>query len=321
MVAQDPARDLSSAQKKRIIEYSKDVFGSDDFAPWLEAYAAYRGEFLEGWIPENYFRKEVAPGLARGYNNITGKILARRLLGTEHIPDVAYRINGFWLDHEHAHLEPSQVKGHLFAETDAVFIKTHRGTRGEGVRKVTRMEFDPEQLSHLGDFVVQSGIEQHPFFTRFTPSSVATLRITTLKARAQPAKSKASILYLGRSGATIVTRDALRVPVNDQGTLQERAIVDATWEFFTAHPDSQVAFAGEHIPGFLRAISMCEKLHDENPYSTLIGWDIAIDSSGSPVLMEWNQIWGGIGLSEASLGPCFSNLGWEKLWRDRKLRS
>ena len=57
---------------------------------------------------------------------------------------------------------------------------------------------------------------------------------------------------------------------------------------------------------------MCKKLHDENPYSLLIGW-VAIDRSASPVLMEWNQIWGGIALSEASLGPCFSNLGWEHL--------
>src|SRR5215211_5160881 len=94
MVAQDPARDLSAGQKKKIKEYSKDVFGSGEFAPWLEVYTAYRGEFIDGWIPENYFRKDVAPRLG-SYNHITGKILARRLLGIECIPDIAYRINGF----------------------------------------------------------------------------------------------------------------------------------------------------------------------------------------------------------------------------------
>jgi hypothetical protein len=88
---------------------------------------------------------------------------------------------------------------------------------------------------------------------------------------------------------------------------------------FTAHPDSEIAFSGERIPGFGRASAMCEKLHDENPYALAIGWDIAIDRSGSPVLMEWNQVWGGIALSEASLGPCFSNLGWENVWREQRL--
>lgn len=312
MVAQNPARNLSSVQKKQIKEYTQDVFGSDKFVPWLEVYTVYRGEFIEGWIPENYYRKDVAPTLGK-YNHLTGKLIARRLLGTESIPDIAYHINGFWLDGEHGHLDPSKVEDHLFAQTDAVFIKTDRGARGEGVHKVSRGEFNPEQLSRLGDFVVQSAIEQHPFFARFTPGSVATLRIMTLKSGTQRAEYKASILYLGRGGATFVTRDALRVPVDDQGTLCERGTVDATWASFTTHPDSRIAFSGERIPGFRRAITLCEKLHDENPYSMLIGWDVAIDPGASPVLMEWNLIWGGIALSEASLGPCFSDLGWEHL--------
>ena len=312
VVAQNPERDLSPAEKKQIKEYSKDVFGSDKFAPWLEAYTAYRGEFIEGWIPENYYRKKVAPTLGK-YNHLNGKIIARRLLATECIPDVAYYINGFWLDREYGHLDPAKVKDHLFAQTDAVFIKADRGARGEGVQKVARAEFDPKQLSRLGDFVVQSAIEQHPFFARFTPSSVATLKIMTVKSRAQRAEHKASILFLGREGTTFVTRDALRVPVDDQGTLGERATLDTTWASFTAHPDSQISFSGERIPGFRRAIALCEKLHDENPFSTLIGWDVAIDLSASPILLEWNLVWGGIALSEASLGPCFSNLGWEQL--------
>lgn len=315
LIAQNPECDLTSAQRKQIKDYSKDVFGSDRFAPWLEVYTAYRGQFIEGWIPENYFRKDVARTLG-SYNYLTGKLITRRLLNAESIPDIAYYINGFWLDRERGQLDPSNLEDYLFTQDNAVFIKTDQGARGEGVRKVVRTEFDPEKLSRLGDFVVQSPIKQHPFFTRFTPDSVATVRIMTLKAPAERAKHKASILFLGRDGATIVTRDALKIPVDDQGTLQERAMVDATWESFAAHPDSHLAFSGERIPGFHGAIAMCEKLHDENPYALLIGWDVAIDRSGAPVLMEWNQIWGGIALSEASLGPCFSDLGWEKIWRE-----
>lgn len=320
LVTQNPESDLSSAQRKQIKEYSKDIFGSDIFAPWLEVYTAYRGQFIAGWIPENYYRKDVARTLG-SYNYLTGKLITRQLLGTESIPDLAYYINGFWLDRERGHLEPSSLKEYLFAQDDAVFIKTDRGARGEGVQKVVRTEFDPEKLSRLGDFVVQSPIEQHPFFASFTPSSVATLRIMTLKAPAQRAKHKASTLFLGRDGATIVTRDALKIPVDAQGMLLERAIIDATWESFTTHPDNQRAFYGERIPGFERAIATCEKLHDENPYARLIGWDVAIDRSAAPVLMEWNQVWGGIALSEASLGPCFSNLGWEDVWREQRPQS
>ena len=56
-----PGPALSPAQRKRIQEYSKDVFGSRRFAPWLELYSAYRGEFIEGWIPENYYMRVLLP--------------------------------------------------------------------------------------------------------------------------------------------------------------------------------------------------------------------------------------------------------------------
>jgi len=314
IVTEDPARNLSAAEKKLVQEYSKDVFGSQRFAPWLETYSAHRGEFIEGWIPENYYMKVVLPTLTE-YKNIDAKTITRRILGTESIPDLAYSINGFWLDRDHRQLKPSKLKDYLFAETDAVFVKADRGGRGEGVRKVTRDEFDLEQLSRLGNIVVQSAIGQHPFFNQFTPDCVATLRIMTVKPPGQSAENKASILRFGRGGATFVTVDAIRVPVvDDRGTLSERA-ADASWLPHVVHPDSHVAFSGKQIPGFQRAVAMCEKLHDESPFSVLIGWDVAIDRSGAPVLMEWNEGAAGIAFSEASLGPCFKNLGWENVWR------
>ena len=60
---------------------------------------------------------------------------------------------------------------------------------------------------------------------------------------------------------------------------------------------------------------MCEQLHDQSPFSVLIGWDLAIDPSGAPVLMEWNEGAAAIAFAEASLGPCFKTLGWENEWR------
>jgi hypothetical protein len=316
IVTQDPARNLSPAEQKLIIEYSKDVFGSPKFAPWLEVYSAHRGRFIEGWIPENYFMKVLVPSWTR-YSNIDAKTIARRILGTECIPDIAYCINGFWLDRDHRHLATSKLNDHLFADVDAVFVKIDGPAQGRGVRKVTCAEFDPERLSRLGNFVVQPAIEQHPIFDQFTADSVATLRITTVKPPGQPAENKAAILRLGHGGATFLTADAIRVPiVDDQGTFSERA-ADSRWVSHTAHPDSHVAFSGKRIPGFQRAVAMCEQLHDESPFTTLIGWDIAIDRNAAPIVMEWNQGIAGIALSEASLGPCFKDLGWEDVWRKR----
>ena len=137
----------------------------------------------------------------------------------------------------------------------------------------------------------------------------------TVKPPGQSASAKASYLRLGHGGAALVNADAIRVPiVDDRGTLSERA-ADASWRTLSVHPDSQVAFSGKQIPGFQRAAAMCKQLHDESPFSVLIGWDLAIDPSGAPVLMEWNEGAAAIAFAEASLGPCFTDLGWENAWR------
>ena len=180
-----------------------------------------------------------------------------------------------------------------------------------------RDEFDLDHLSRLGDLVVQSPVEQHPFFDEFTTDSVATLRLTTLKRPGQPAKHMASILRFGQGGATIVSGNTIRVPlVDDRGTLNARA-VDGNWVSHLVHPDSQIGFAGKQIPGFQTAVAMCEKLHDESPFSAVVGWDIGFDRSSNPVLMEWNEGAAAIAFSEASQGPCFKGLGWENAWRKR----
>src|SRR3954447_22397499 len=92
IVTQDPARSIGACEQKLIEEYGNDVFGSSNFVPWLQVYSAHRGRFIEGWIPENYFMKVLVPSWTT-YSNIDAKTIARRILGAECIPDIAYFIN------------------------------------------------------------------------------------------------------------------------------------------------------------------------------------------------------------------------------------
>lgn len=277
-----------------------------------------RGEFLEGWIPGNYLSKVLVPSWTR-YSRIDAKNLARRVLGTDLIPDLAYHFNGSWIDRDHQHIPPADLKARILSDHDAVFVRLNRSSRGRGVWKIDRSDFDAEKLAALGDFVIHSPIQQHPFFDRFSADSVATLRITTVKQRGLRAVKKASYLRLGRSGAQHIRSDAqFRIPiVDDLGTLGPRG-ADASWASFSAHPDSNEEFSGQLVPGFESAVQLCETLHDQTPVTILIGWDIAIDPAGMPVLMEWNQGAAATKFSEASVGPCFRNLGWEDIWRSQR---
>ena len=51
------------------------------------------------------------------------------------------------------------------------------------------------------------------------------------------------------------------------------------------------------------------------PFAICIGWDMIIDTNNEIQIMEWNGSHNDIKFSEATQGPCFSNLGWDKLWK------
>ena len=57
---------------------------------------------------------------------------------------------------------------------------------------------------------------------------------------------------------------------------------------------------------------MCIELHKKLPHITIIGWDMAICDDETTKVIEWNTGHCDIKFSEASTGPCFLGLGWEK---------
>ena len=49
------------------------------------------------------------------------------------------------------------------------------------------------------------------------------------------------------------------------------------------------------------------------PYARCVGWDVTVDADEKVMLMEWNAEHNDVKFSEATQGPCFSDLNWERL--------
>jgi hypothetical protein len=47
------------------------------------------------------------------------------------------------------------------------------------------------------------------------------------------------------------------------------------------------------------------------PFTSIIGWDVAVDENHNVKVMEWNGDHNDIKFSEATQGACFSDRGWE----------
>ena len=54
------------------------------------------------------------------------------------------------------------------------------------------------------------------------------------------------------------------------------------------------------------------------PFARSVGWDVVVDSDDEVRVLEWNAGHNDIKFSEATQGPCFSDMGWETLWRSRR---
>jgi len=308
---------LSRSLENNIKEYSIETFGSTYFAPWLYVYTAYRGEFIEGWIPVNYFGLVVMPVVNKKYSSIGDvKTLSRKILRTDLIPDLAYFINGSWFDVNGQEHNQKNIEDKLFESHEKVFIKLDRSNQGRGIIVKDRQSFNSQELSTLGDFVIQAPVNQADWFNEIITGSVTTLRIITVKVRGNSAIKRASHLRVGRTRSQfIIFGEALTIPIIDEsGTLAEFA-TGPDWTSYHTHPDTGFKFEGQCIPQYKEAVRVCEQLHDGIPNFTVIGWDVAISNVGSVQILEWNTHHPGIKFPEAAIGPCFKGLGWEKLWR------
>ena len=59
-------------------------------------------------------------------------------------------------------------------------------------------------------------------------------------------------------------------------------------------------------------MELCLALHSKVPHFTVIGWDVTLDQVEQIKLIEWNSNHPDIKFSEATTGPCFLGLNWEK---------
>jgi hypothetical protein len=93
---------LTPKLQKLADDYSVEVFGSTRFAPWLYVYSAFRGEFKEGWIPDNFYVKKVCPRInSKELRHLTDyKSFSNVVLKSEALPDIAYYIEGIFYTRE-----------------------------------------------------------------------------------------------------------------------------------------------------------------------------------------------------------------------------
>lgn len=301
---------LRAADRRRADDYAREVLGSRSFAPWLHVYASVAGGFREGWIPDNFYARAVIPRLKAGYSTIALlKTLSGRLLATPCLPDVAYLVRHRLYDRDYRPLADLRA----FREEGVVF-KADISQRGQAVRVFA--PDDAIDFASLPNGVFQPFIRQHEELAALGGAAVATLRLTTVIEPDGRAGLRAAFIRFGRAGEDHVgsaTHICASVGLTG-GDIQDTGFLPS-WLPVERHPDTGMAFAGREVPAFADCARVALALQEKVPFVPCVGWDFAVDRQGTPVLMEWNGGHNGIKFSEATVGPCFTGLGWEALGR------
>jgi hypothetical protein len=88
-IARHNGKVLTPALKRQADSYAVEILGDIEYAPWLRVYAAMRGKFLEGWMPENFYHLVVVPRIIKNLADLTAmKSFSNLLLKTEALPDI-----------------------------------------------------------------------------------------------------------------------------------------------------------------------------------------------------------------------------------------
>jgi hypothetical protein len=306
---------LSQQVVKECDGYAMDVFGHRHYAAWLYVYSAIAGRFKEGWIPDNYYGSVVVPKLKGDYGKVSSlKPLNSMFFSNDSFPDILSYSNGVFFDAAYRVLRPDSVKDKLFTDHDRIVFKLNNSSQGRGIFFFDRDSFDPSKIYKLGNGLFQSFIDQHKFFQEFTKESVATLRMTTVIEDDGTTSLRASYLRLGSATDTHVqSKSHTRIPIDITSGSFNHIGFTPDWLEIDRHPSSKVKFEGKFIPAYDDCLKLVTTLHKRVPYTRCIGWDVTLDNKQRVRIMEWNAEHNDVKFSEATQGPCFSDLHWERL--------
>ena len=175
--------DISDNDKRKIKDYWKNLTGKSISTKEYKWYKSKGVQIKPGIIPNSVYHSKIEPY----YNNIhmlkgfSDKNYIDLIIGKEYAPDtIIHCINGEILDGNYLPLRIDDRD--MNAPSEMICKPSMDSCGGRGIQFIKGKDFSKEKLVSLvnqykGNFVLQSIIKQHEFFSQFNSDSVNTIRI------------------------------------------------------------------------------------------------------------------------------------------------
>lgn len=303
---------LSKEQKKEIQDFYKKTLGYKVPLEWHEYFSSRTGYYSKLYIPTSEYKIHIIGRLNTyplhlAYND---KNMTDVTLPNTRQPHIYLKNMGgyYYADRNPISREEALE---LCKNLGDVIIKPSLTGRGKNVMKIHVengiTDYNDKTLSDLfeiyrADFLIQSVIKQHKDMAALNPSSINTIRIVTYR-HGMDVDSVYTVIRIGRKGMNVDNESAggISAIIKTDGTIGKYAY-GVPGEDKIEYTDSGILLEGYQVPSYDKAIELVKESHMHLPYFNLIGWDIAIEEDGTPVMIELNL---NPDLSQSANGPAF----------------
>lgn len=303
---------LSSEQVQEIQDFYKKNIGHKVPIDWHQYFYSRTGIYSKLYIPTSEYKNHIIGRLNvypfhLAYND---KNMTDITLPNTHQPKIFLKnMCGYFYADGKAVTKEQALD--LCKDLGDVIIKPSLTGRGVGVRKVHIaggiVDNGKQTLGELfdeyrADFLIQKVIRQHKEMSALNPSSINTIRVVTYRSGME-VKAVYTVIRIGRKGMNIDNESAggISAIIKPDGTIGKYAY-GAPGDDMIECTDAGVRLEGYKVPSFDKAIELVKFSHLQLPYFNLIGWDIAIEEDGSPIMIELNL---NPDLSQSANGPAF----------------
>ncbi len=193
-----------------------------------------------------------------------------------------------------AHCTYDEFKDYLKGK-NRIYCKPKDSCSGKGIYKNIDIDENTD-IKALHNFMIENDlfcedtIVQHEHMSKLNPTSINTVRITTVLWNGE-SHFMYALLRCGLTGMHVdnVASGGIYTVLSNDGKVVNPFWSDKTLKTYEKHPTNNFQLLGFEVPMFKEAVDMCKEAAHVEPHMKYIGWDVAITPNG-PVLVEGNQL-------------------------------
>ena len=289
---------LTREQKKEVQDFYKSMIGRKISLKCHDYFYSRTGFFTKEYVPANFYHCELIPraNIHSASGVLGDKNMCDLLFPGENIVhSILKNMNGYYYFEGNPVSKEEAID--LCQNMENVIIKPSKESKGHGVQlfsvKNGVTDLDGKTIGQLfdqykKDFLLQKYVRQHKDMAALNPTSLNTLRILSYHSGMEVLIIY-SVVRIGRSGQVIDNQCAggISTTISKEGKLGKTAFGGYAEDNITT-TDSGVVLENYQLPSYDKAIEMVKRLHKKLPFFNIVGWDVAIQEDGEPVLIEFN---------------------------------